>query len=48
MMINIAKIATKNKKITIINWEMTIKLGGVSKSMILHLSAIEKCFAKDF
>ena len=48
MMTNIAKISTKNKEMTIISEEIAIKLGRVSKSMILHLSAIGKCFAKDF
>ena len=47
-MINIAKISTKNKEMKIISEEITIKLGKVGKSMILHLSAIGKCFVTNF
>ena len=48
MIINISKITTRNKEMTIISEEIAIKLGKVSKSMILHLSAIGKCCVKDF
>ena len=48
MIINIVEISTKNKEMKIISEEIAIKLGKVSKSMILHLSAIGKCFVKDF